>query len=116
MADNQPRNPNRPHRQQARHGCSTIAIHSRYGSLSLEAALVLPVILLLLVAFLAMQSAVTAEIKLKGALDRTAAELALLSPLAQVIEPILSEGSLSDSDKKPASGRRAGKSGQIDHP
>lgn len=63
--------------------------------------MVLPVILILLVAFLAMQSAVTAEIKLKGALDRTAAELALLSPLAQVIEPILSDGSLSESENEP---------------
>lgn len=64
---------------------------SRKGSLSLEAVLVLPVILLLLISFLGMQSAITAEIKLKGALDRTAAELALLSPLAQAIGPILAE-------------------------
>lgn len=71
---------------------------SRKGSLSLEAALVLPVILLLLISFLGMQSAITAEIKLKGALDRTAAELALLSPLAQAIGPILAESDASTVD------------------
>ena len=104
MTDHQPRLKNKKQGNPACHhlGCSPDAIQSRQGSLSLEAALVLPVILLLLVAFLVMQSAVTAEIKLKGALDRTAAELALLSPLAQAIEPILSDSSLPQSSEKPA--------------
>ena len=69
---------------------------SRKGSLSLEAALVLPVILLLLLSFLGLQSAITAEIKLKGALDRTAAELALLSPMAQAVGPILADNDASN--------------------
>ena len=64
---------------------------SKQGSLSLEAALVMPVVLLMLWSFLAMLSALTAEIKLKGALDRTAAELGLISPLTRAIESIADE-------------------------
>lgn len=81
-----------------------VARQSRKGSLSLEAALVLPVILLLLISFLGMQSAITAEMKLKGALDRTAAELALLSPLAQIVVPVLAENDVN---------KAAGESGET---
>lgn len=59
---------------------------SERGSVSLEAALVLPGVLLLIWFFLGLLIADTAEIKLKGALDRTAAEISLLSPLARLLE------------------------------
>lgn len=58
----------------------------RRGSISLEAALVLPGVLLLLWFFLGLLLADTAEIKLKGALDRTAAEISMISPLARILE------------------------------
>ncbi|MDD2442228.1 MAG: hypothetical protein PHG76_08940 [Eubacteriales bacterium] len=58
----------------------------RRGSISLEAALFLPLVLLLLFFLLSQIVAVTARIKLQGALARTAAELSLLSPAARLAE------------------------------
>ena len=57
----------------------------RRGGLSLEAALVLPFILLLACLAAWLLQAIGAEIKLKGALDRTAAELSLLSPICELL-------------------------------
>jgi hypothetical protein len=58
------------------------------GSLSLEAALVVPVILLLTGSLIIGLICVESEIKVKGALDRTAAELSLISPVCQLFGKI----------------------------
>ena len=59
---------------------------SARGSISLEAALFLPLVLLLLFFLLSQIVAVSARLKLQGALARTAAELSLLGPAAQLAE------------------------------
>ncbi len=61
------------------------------GSSSLEAVLVLPLLLLLLFFMLGQVLAVTAKIKLQGALWRTADELALLGPAALYVSQLENE-------------------------
>jgi hypothetical protein len=56
------------------------------GSISLEAVLVLPVLLIICWFMLSQIIAVTAEIKLGGAVRRTAAEMSLLGPAARLLE------------------------------
>ena len=55
------------------------------GGLCLEAALILPMVLLLVGTLVGVILTVETEIKLKGALDRTAAELSLASPLCELL-------------------------------
>ena len=62
---------------------------SRNGSVCLEAALTLPIVLLLGWFLLSQLIAVTAEIKLAGAVRRTAAELSLAGPAASLMETAL---------------------------
>ena len=54
---------------------------SRHGAIVLEAALVMPLIMLLLIGMLSLQASLTAEIKLRSAMAQTAAEISLLIPL-----------------------------------
>lgn len=58
---------------------------ARQGGIALEAALIMPLVLMLLTLSLGLLAAAAAESKLKGALDRTAAELSLLSPLCDLM-------------------------------
>lgn len=55
------------------------------GGICLEAALILPIVLLLAGTLVGVILAVETEIKLKGALDRTAAELSLVSPICELL-------------------------------
>lgn len=57
----------------------------RKGSISLEAALVMPMVLLLTGLMIIGIICIEAEIKIKGALDRTAAELALITPVGHLL-------------------------------
>lgn len=66
------------------------------GSISLEAVLVLPFLLLITWFMLSQIIAVTARIKLSGALHRTAAELSLLGPAACLIDQARQSGVRSD--------------------
>lgn len=61
---------------------------NKRGGLSLEAAVIMPLVLMLTATLIVALYCVEAQIKIKGALDRTAAELSLLSPACQLIEEI----------------------------
>lgn len=61
-------------------------ICGKKGTLALEAALALPLILLLVAQMISLVLTARLEIQLQGALDRTAAELSLLSPLCRYLE------------------------------
>ncbi len=71
-------------------------LHTKRGGLALEAAIVMPIMLVTLTTLLALQAGLTAEIKLKGALDRTAAEISLLVPLCDLV---LQGVELSEADQ-----------------
>lgn len=79
----------------------------RHGSLSLEAAIVMPMTMLLLAGLIMVLLGIEADIKVKGSLDRTASELSLLGPAAGLAESLDlfggtasagSAGSISDDD------------------
>ena len=70
---------------------------NRRGGLALEAAIVMPLVMFTLTSLLALQAGLTAEIKLKGALDKTAAEISLLVPLCDLV---LSGVDLSDLENQ----------------
>lgn len=74
----------------------------RRGSISLEAVLVLPVLLLFCWFMLSQIIAATAEIKLGGALHRTAAEISLLGPAARLLE---TAGDNDAASSDPAAGK-----------
>jgi hypothetical protein len=59
---------------------------TKRGTLALETALAMPVILLLTAQMISLIWLARLEIRLQGALDRTAAELSLLSPLCRYLE------------------------------
>lgn len=61
---------------------------SKRGGISLEAALIMPMILLFVAAMVIGIQCVEADVKIKGALDRTATELALLSPAGRLLEDL----------------------------
>ncbi len=65
-----------------------INFRRKAGGISLEAALVMPVILLVTGIMIIQIICFETEIKIKGALDRTAAEISLLSPACQLLEQI----------------------------
>jgi hypothetical protein len=68
------------------HGfCSLHGRSGKHGSLALEAALTLPVMLVLTAQMISLVMLSQAEIVLAGALDRTAAELSLVCPLGELL-------------------------------
>lgn len=73
--------------------------HSRTGSLSLEAALTLPWLLALGLCLLSAIQCIETEIKLKAALDRTAAEISLLSPAVNLAADLINSTGISDQVK-----------------
>jgi len=70
----------------------------RGGSLSLEAAVVLPVVLWLGISLIWLLQDYQAEIKLKGALERVASELSLLSPACDALALLEQSGHASEVD------------------
>lgn len=62
---------------------------SRRGSFALEAALAMPVVMLILALLLGLIAAPAAEMELVFALDQTAAEMALLAPLADHLSAVI---------------------------
>ncbi|MEA4888222.1 MAG: hypothetical protein VB070_01970 [Clostridiaceae bacterium] len=100
------------HTKQQRHPYSRLnRPGSRQGSLSLEAALIMPGVIMLIWFFISLMNGVMAEIKLKGAMDRTASELSLLSPLIQILEQAnnqLQQNEAGDAASQPAVMEAAG--------
>lgn len=75
--------------------------NNKRGGMSLEAALIMPLVLMLTVALVVALYCFEAQIKIKGALDRTAAELSLLSPACQILEDIeFGEFSINENTAK----------------
>lgn len=72
--------------------------NNKHGGLSLEAALIMPLVLMLTASLVVALYCFEAQIKIKGAMDRTAAELSLLSPACQLLEE-LNLGDLGISEK-----------------
>ncbi|MDD3931756.1 MAG: TadE/TadG family type IV pilus assembly protein [Eubacteriales bacterium] len=60
-------------------------LNKRSGSLSLEAAVVLPIVLLIIYGMVSQITATTARIKLTGALERTADEISLSIPAVSTV-------------------------------
>lgn len=77
------------------------AARRRRGGLSLEAAVILPVVLLAAGIVVWLLQGIEAEIKLKGALDRTAAELSLISPLCDLLNQNVSAADDQAQDIQP---------------
>ncbi len=68
----------------------------RRGGMCLEAAIIMPVVLMLITTLVSFLISIEMEIKLKGAMDRTAAELSLLSPLCDWLDQSDVDHSLTD--------------------
>lgn len=70
----------------------------KHASIALEAALVMPVVLLMTAQWISLVLLVNVEMRLQGALDKTAAELSLLSPLCGFLEGRSAENEESAGD------------------
>ena len=83
-----------------------VVLNRRSGSLSLEAAVVLPIVLLIIYGMISQITATTARIKLTGALERTADEISLSIPAVSTVLTAL-ENQVDRADEQ-AAGRPTG--------